>query len=318
MRMAVVDIGTVTTRLLVADVDGMLVKPLDRQMRITHLGEGLRETGVLSKAAMGRVRDALVTFRESIERFGAVETVTLATSAARDAQNADEFTAMLEELGYKLAIIPGAREAELSFLGAASSFPGPATLVVDIGGGSTEVTFGSIDSSGLDGTYVAPRIEALRSFDIGCRRMTDAYLKSDPPIAEETARLRADVREAMQPWFDALPQTPRAMVAVAGTATSVVSMFKHMDVYDPDEVHGTVVTAKDLAVLTDALSRRSLKELRHVAGLEPDRASVIVAGLIVLGCVLELSGLEAFTVSETDILCGALIDCAHRKDGEEA
>ena len=316
MRLAVVDIGTVTTRLLIADVFGMDVRPLDRRMVITQLGEGLRETGRLSQAAMNRVKDALVSFRADIERFDVTETVTLATSASRDAENSSDFKALLDELGFNLSIIPGSREAALSFTGAASSFPGPATLVVDIGGGSTEVTFGSItvqEADEVDGRtqYAAPEILALHSFDIGCRRMTDAYLASDPPTQEQLTALRTDVRSAMKPWFDALPEKPRRILAVAGTATSVVSMLKHMEVYDSEEVHGTTVSASELEDLTNRLAKLTVEELRHVVGLEPKRANVIVAGLPILSSVVELSGLGEFTVSETDIMDGALIVRAH-------
>ena len=308
MRMAAVDIGTVTTRLLIADVSGMDVVPLRREVVITQLGEGLQETGRLSDAAMGRVEEALIGFRKIMEGLGVDRATAIATSASRDAENAADFKAMLSRLGFDLAIIPGAREAQLSFLGAASQFPGKGLAVVDIGGGSTEITLGNLDVSSLPpGTVASPEILASHSFDIGCRRMTDIYLKADPPEEGEMDALRDAVRSEMGPFFENLPMAPSFMIAVAGTATSVVSMCKGMEVYDPEKVHGSVVSRAMLADVTERMCGLSLDQRRHVVGLDPGRAGIIVAGLAILGCVLDLSGLPSFTVSESDILQGILI-----------
>jgi len=141
--------------------------------------------------------------------------------------------------------------------------------------------------------------------------MTDAYLRSDPPSAAEMERLRYDVLAAMRPFFDSLPTSPARMLAVAGTATSVVSISKHMEAYDPDKVHGTVVSPAMLESVTTLLCNLTTEGRRHVTGLDPGRAGVIVAGLIILGCVFELADLPSFTVSESDILQGILLDAAH-------
>lgn len=306
-RLAAIDIGTVTTRLLIADVCGTEIVPVVRDMRITHLGEGFAETGSLSKSAMKRVFDAVASFQDEIGRRGVDKTIAIATSASRDAKNSSEFVEILAGSGLRLSVIPGSKEAELSFLGAASQFLGEDRLVVDIGGGSTEVVLGSaVEGEG----FVDVTLMASHSFDIGCRRMTDAFIRSDPPTSEEMEKLRTEVLSQMRPYFGSFKQMPQMMIAVAGTATTVVSVSKRMESYDSDEVHGTVVTRETLRGISEDLATQDLASRKKVIGLEPDRAGVIVAGMVTLECVLELSGLDSFTVSESDILQGILLDAA--------
>lgn len=310
-RYAAIDIGTVTCRMLVADVDakGGLVE-LDREYAITNLGEGVDASGVLRPEAMRRVVDAIARFQSILAAYETpgcpdVHVTAVATSAARDADNSEEFAALLREAGVELAVIPGEREAALSFSGASSGFGGERLLVVDIGGGSTEVVAGT---AGCDPAR-------SHSFDIGCRRVTEKFLASDPPSADELAAARLWIAEGMRPFFDALRAAgcaPQRLVAVAGTATTVVSVHERMTVYDTARVHKAVVTRPMLDGVFDELRRAPLAERRKIVGLDPGRAPVIVAGMVILQTVLDLAGFESFTVSETDILHGIVLSEAEK------
>ena len=296
-RYAAIDIGTVTCRMLVADVDeaGRLHE-LDREYTITNLGEGVDATGVLKPAAMQRVADAVARFLDVLRGFAtpehpAITTRAMATSAARDARNADEFEALMAGLGVTLSVIPGEREAALSFAGASCDFRGERLLVVDIGGGSTEVIAGRAGS----------RPDRSHSFNIGCRRVTEKFFAADPPGAGELERARAWVEEGMRPYFDELRGAgfaPERLVAVAGTDTS--------------RVHKAVITRPMLDGVADQLERVPLAQRERIVGLDPGRAPVIVAGMVILQTVLDLAGVDSFTVSESDILHGIILDEAAR------
>ena len=278
-RYAAIDIGTVTCRMLVADVDeaGRLHE-LDREYTITNLGEGVDATGVLKPAAMQRVADAVARFLDVLRGFAtpehpAITTRAMATSAARDARNADEFEALMAGLGVTLSVIPGEREAALSFAGASCDFRGERLLVVDIGGGSTEVIAGRAGS----------RPDRSHSFNIGCRRVTEKFFAADPPGAGELERARAWVEEGMRPYL-----------------------------YDTSRVHKAVITRPMLDGVADQLERVPLAQRERIVGLDPGRAPVIVAGMVILQTVLDLAGVDSFTVSESDILHGIILDEAAR------
>lgn len=307
-RYAAIDIGTVTCRMLVADIDeaGQLHE-LDREYTITNLGEDVDATGVLKPEAMQRVADAVAQFQQVLAGFEqpshSIEVTAMATSAARDAKNAAEFERVLAELGVELAVIPGAREAALSFAGASCDFAGEQLLVVDIGGGSTEVVAGR---AGCDP-------ERAHSFNIGCRRVTEKFLAADPPAADELAAARAWAEEGMRPFFDELRASGFVLdrlVAVAGTATTVVSIREQMRVYDTARVHKALVTRAELDEVGEQLRSVALPERQKIVGLDPGRAPVIVAGMVILQTVLDLAGVDSFTVSESDILHGIILDKA--------
>lgn len=309
-RFAAVDIGTVTCRLLVADVDEAGVHEVQRAHAITNLGEGVASSGVLLDAAMQRVFDQMERFKGIVEgcrdeAHPDIPVVAVATSAARDARNSDEFTAQLAARGIELSVIPGEREAELSFKGASSSFPREPLFVVDVGGGSTEVIAGTAGE--------APRFR--RSFDIGCRRVTELFLQADPPAPSELSRAHAWAVEAFAPFFAEIRASefaPRVMAAVAGTATSVVAMHLGLVRYDAERVHLTSIDRGVLDALTEKTAALTVARRREIPGLEPDRAPVIVAGLVILQAVLDAAGMDSFTVSETDILHGIVLDAASR------
>lgn len=304
-RYAAFDIGTVTCRMLIADVDAQgHLHECDREYAITNLGEGVDATGVLKPEAMQRVAQAITQFQAILATYNApdhpiVGTCAVATSAARDARNAAEFRTLIEATGVPLAVIPGKREAALSFAGASSDFAGE-IMVVDIGGGSTEVIVGA---AGSTPAYA-------HSFDIGCRRVTEKFLHSDPPTPEELQTARTWIIEGMQPYFEDLQSrgaAPECLVAVAGTATTVVAVRDRMEVYDTARVHKAVVSRAQLDAVTAQLLV-PLAQRRCVVGLDPGRAPVIVAGMLILQAVLDLAHMDAFTVSETDILHGIILD----------
>ncbi len=308
-RYAAIDIGTVTCRMLVADVDeeGKLHE-LRREYAITNLGEGVDATGVLKPEAMRRVADVVAHYREILRNDAPMDgseitVVAIATSASRDAANASEFVEMLADLGITLSVIPGEREATLSFSGASCDFTNENLLVVDIGGGSTEIIAGSGGGQPVH----------MRSFNIGCRRVTEKFLVADPPSVDALAQSRTWVEESMSPFFEELRVAgfvPQRLVAVAGTATSVVSVREHMKTYDTARVHKATVTSEQLDQAYDRLTALPLVERRCVVGLDPGRAPVIVAGLIILQVVLSLASVDSFTVSESDILQGIILSVA--------
>lgn len=308
-RYAAIDIGTVTCRMLVADVDERgILHELRREYAITNLGEGVDATGVLKPEAMRRVADVVGRYRRILDGCAPADgspltVVALATSASRDAENAAEFVSLLADEGVVLSVIPGEREAALSFAGASCDFTGEDLLVIDVGGGSTEIVAGRAGSAPV----------RSHSFNIGCRRMTEKFLAADPPTEVELDRARVWIAEGMTPYFKELRAegfAPQRLVAVAGTATSVVAVHERMETYDSSRVHKTVVTRSVLDKVYAQLAGVTLEERRRVVGLDPGRAPVIVAGLVILQVVLDLAGAESFTVSESDILHGIILDAA--------
>lgn len=307
-RYASIDIGTVTCRLLVADVgeDGR-VHELARGYRITNLGEGVAATGVLKPEAMLRVDAAIAEFLEVIAHYeqpkAPVAMRCVATSASRDAANAGEFSALLARRGVRLSVIPGEQEAALSFSGASGDFPGERILVVDIGGGSTEVVAGEASRRPL----------RARSFNVGCRRVTERFFADDPPTRDQIEAAETWIADEMGAYFEelrALGFAGARVVAVAGTATSVVSMRDKMETYDAARVHGAVVQAPELEALYRELAQMTCEQRKGVVGLDPGRAPVIVAGLAILRVVLCMAGAASFTASESDILQGVILSIA--------
>lgn len=308
-RYAAIDIGTVTCRMLVVDADESGLYELTREYVITNLGEGVDATGELKPEAIDRVVRAIDGFLEvrdslSTPDHPVIRTVAVATSAARDARNAADFAARLRERGIELSVIPGSREAALSFSGASIDFSGERLMVVDVGGGSTEVVMGM---GGVEPV-------CAHSFNVGCRRVTEKFLASDPPAPEELARARAWIRERMASWFADQAKEAASLervVAVAGTATTVVSIRDRMETYDSSRVHKARVSRQDLLEVYERLAALPLSARKKVVGLDPKRAPVMVAGLLILLEVLDFAGIDAFTVSETDILHGITLAVSH-------
>ena len=309
---AVIDIGTVTCRFLCVRIDAAgACEVLDRGYRICNLGVGVDATGHLREDAMDRVAAAVGEFvarRDAIaaayglpageDAVTAIPTACVATSASRDARNADEFRARIEAAGVHLSIIPGEREAALSFAGASADYPGLPVVVIDIGGGSTEVIAG--EGGG------APAF--ARSFNVGCRRITERFLHTDPPTAKELAAARAWAADIFAPYLASVPEDGFAgaqVVAVAGTATSVVSVELAMAAYDPSRVHGAWVSREVLRRMLDTFAGQTCEARAATQGLDPKRADVIVGGLLTLDVLLELLGAPGYAASEADLMHGA-------------
>ena len=284
---AVIDIGTNTTRLLVAEVEDGKVVELERRTTITSLGQGVDATGRLAQEAMDRVAEAIAAYREVIDRLGAERVVALATSAMRDSENGPEFRDFLKQrFGIDARTISGDEEARLTFLGATSERnDDDETVVIDIGGGSTEYVVGK---PGQDPSFHI-------STQMGSVRYTERYLDSDPPKPEELQQLAAAVRETV-------PDVSVGQgIAVAGTATSLAAID------GAEEVHGYRLPLATCERLVAMLAALPVEERREVKGLHPDRAPTIVAGAVILTESIRSIGLSEIEVSARDILHGAAL-----------
>ncbi|MDA3937597.1 MAG: Ppx/GppA phosphatase family protein [Actinomycetota bacterium] len=302
-RLAAIDIGTVTARLLIADVSSAGVRQIARSVDITHLGEGLHASGRLSESAMERVATCIARYAREMQDSGVEAFRAVATSASRDAGNGQEFLALLESRGVRPEIIAGQREAELSFAGAKSDDVGEGVLVNDIGGGSTEIVVGNVGTVGT-----APQIVASASLNVGSRRVTEMFMREDPPTTGEISAARSFIHQELTPYFQSLEAKPRRCISLAGTATTLSAIRQRMAVYDPESIHGSIVTAAALSETIVMLSGLDLSRRREVVGLHPDRASVIIAGALVLEVLMDLAGLDSTEISEHDILYGILLD----------
>ncbi len=308
MRVAVVDVGTNSTRLLVADVgdDGRLTE-LERRTRVTRLGDRLGETGVLGDEAMARVLGTVREYQRVIEEQGAERALAVLTSAVRDAANGEDFLARVRAAGDGLdaRVIAGDEEARLTFRGATSErAPGDATptLVIDVGGGSTELVVGNGDE-----------VSFHVSTQAGVVRHTERHLAGDPPTPTELRALADDVRET---YAQAVPgpvrSAPRTAIAVAGTATSLGAIDLDLERYSAELVHGHVVSLTACRRILERLAALPEARRREVRGLHPDRAPTIVAGVAMVIEAVELFGLDAIVVSDHDILRGAALELVHR------
>jgi exopolyphosphatase/guanosine-5'-triphosphate,3'-diphosphate pyrophosphatase len=303
-RVAAIDIGTVTTRLLLADTVGPEVREVLRRTLVTHLGEGLYATGALSTAGIARVTSAVAGFVRDIAERGATEVVAVATSAARDASNGEELLDAVAASGVRPRIITGPVEARLSFAGATCGLTGDGILVADLGGGSTELVLGSAGSC-EDGADV--HIRAVRSVDVGSRRVLDMFLHSDPPHRDELDAAASWVATQMEGFFGHMPERPRELITLAGTGTTLSAVRQRLAVYDPAKVHGSHLSGTEVTDLLADLAGMDLAARRGVVGMDPARADVIVAGALILQTIIALAGLDGTTVSEHDILYGLVL-----------
>jgi exopolyphosphatase/guanosine-5'-triphosphate,3'-diphosphate pyrophosphatase len=306
-RVAAIDCGTNSIRLLVADGGPVGLSDVHREMRIVRLGEGVDETGRLAPAAIERTRLALVDYAATIRSLGATEVRMVATSASRDAANADEFRAVVHQtLGVEPEVITGLAEAELSFVGAVASLPGIADplLLADIGGGSTELVLGSA---------VQAKVIAAHSMDVGCVRLTERHLHDDPPTEAQVQAALADLRAALQAATADVPVLQAAaFVGVAGTVTTIVALALDLPAYDPDAIHGSVVDYQQVAEVTDRLLRMRRAERAALPVMHPGRVDVIAGGALVLRTVMEFVGAHEVIASEHDILDGIALSLLAR------
>ncbi|HXF98367.1 MAG TPA: Ppx/GppA phosphatase family protein [Gaiellaceae bacterium] len=301
-RVAAVDLGTNSTRLLVADVEGEHLEEVVRRLTITRLGEGVDERRRLLPLPIARVRNCLSEYRREIERHGAKRTLAIATSAVRDAENGEAFLGEIEwSYGFATRLLDGREEAEMMLRGVAAGRElAPGTLVVDVGGGSTELVLSA------DG---APPESA--SVDVGCVRLTERFLRSDPPTPGELAAAAAYVRSLLPPY------EAQSAIGVAGTVTTLAALDLGLQAYDPERTHGHRISREAVERELERLAALPLAERRRVPGIEPERAPVIVAGLVVLREVLDAYGLAEIEASERDILHGAALAAAELPEPEE-
>ena len=302
-RIGVIDLGTNSSRLLVADVEGDELTELERRTSVTRLGEGLEASGRLSDAAIARVVQTVSGYRELLDLHSAETVVCVATSAMRDAQNGHELAEILRrDFRVDPRVISGDEEARLTFRGATSGrAPGGPALVIDIGGGSTEYVVG--------GPGDEPSFHT--STRMGSVRHTERHLHSDPPTDGELAALAEDVDRVLA--ADVPPDVRAGVghgIAVAGTATSLAAIDLELDPYDPERVHGHRLPRATCERLRDRLAALPLAERRDVTGLHPDRAPTIVAGATILARSLHAFRLNEVEVSEADILHGAALAAA--------
>ena len=295
MRVAAIDLGTNSTRLLVADVEDGRVDEVVRLLAITRLGEGVDERRLLQPGPVARVHRVLDGYRAEADVLGAKRVLAVATSAVRDAANGAEFLAELERrYGFATRLLDGREEAETTFRGVTSDRSlDRETLVVDIGGGSTELLVG-----GPAGVTFATSLQA------GCVRITERFLHHDPPLPGERAAAGADVRSLL-PALDV-----SAAIGVAGTVTTVAAIDLGLAEHDAERIHGHRISRAAVEGVTDELAALPLAARERVAGLEPARAPVIVGGLVVLREVMDRYGLAEIEASERDILHGAALAAA--------
>lgn len=296
-RVAVIDIGSNSTRLLVADVGGGRVRPVERRSTVTRLGRGVDLSGQLAVEAVEAACAAVGPYVATLEELGAEKVDAIATSAVRDATNGGAFVAELRErFALSARVLDGEEEARLTYLGATSeTSPTVPTLVIDIGGGSTELVIG-----------VGRNVEWHVSLQAGVVRHTERHIRRDPPTTMGLEALDADLHNLIA---TAAAKAPRAEagIAVAGTPTSLAAIELELEPYDPLRVHGHVLELRSIQRMLSRLAAAPLRQRTEITGLHPDRAPTIVAGVVTLVETMRAFGLDRITVSEHDILYGAAI-----------
>ncbi len=307
MRVGVVDLGTNSTRLLVAEVEDGSVRELDRRLVITRLGEAVDERRKLLPTALARVRNVLVDYRRAAESFGAERTLALATSAVRDADNGEAFLGEIEwSYGFDTRLLTGDEEALLTFRGVtAGRSLAERTLIVDVGGGSTELVLG--DAGG---------VRFRVSLDLGCVRLTERFLPGDPPNTDEVRACRDFVRALLEERVPDIVR-PGQAIGVAGTVTTLAALHLGLDEYDPDRIHGHRIPAGWIEDELVRLAARTVEELRREPAIEPDRAPVLVGGVVAVAETLAFFGLDELEASERDILHGGALAAAELPAREE-
>ncbi|MDX1890411.1 Ppx/GppA phosphatase family protein [Mycolicibacterium sp. 050158] len=311
-RVGAIDCGTNSIRLLIADVADGRLHDVHREMRIVRLGEGVDATGSFTEGALARTRGALVDYAALLAEHGVHTVRMVATSATRDAANRDEFFAMTAEVlgavvpGAVAEVITGTEEAELSFNGAVGELDSAAGpfVVVDLGGGSTEVVLGT--PAGVEASYSA---------NIGCVRLTERCLKSDPPTATEIADARAVVREGLAAALAAMPvERAKTWVGVAGTMTTLAALAMNLPAYDSAVIHLSRVAFDDLLKVCDGLLVMTRRQRAALGPMHEGRVDVIGGGAIVVEeLARELrarAGIDQLVVSEHDILDGIALSIA--------
>lgn len=329
MRVACIDIGTVTARLAVADVEAGRVVRLAKRSNICNLGEGVDATGALAQAAMERVFACARAYVDEARKAGAEAVCCTLTSAARDASNAWELGAALDSLGLDPLIIPGEVEGALTFLGVAQDFRDQKILVADNGGGSTELACGSLGSNG------AFDLGFVTSVDVGCRRVTEKFLSGSAlPSAADLAAAHEFAGAAFAPAAERLREmadeggdvadgkagdsSPKTLVVTGGTVTSLVAIAKELEPYDSRQVHLAGLSRQTVAELEECLAKLTVEQRAELPGLQAKRAPVMLGGAVAVAELMDRTGFDRLTVSESDLLFGLSLTAAATRAGADS
>jgi len=300
MRLASIDIGTNSIKLLVADVEGQqIVNILKEQPVITRLGQGVDKTHRLLPEAVDRTLKVIQYFKQEAELLGAQKVIAVATSAVRDARNRDVFIRkVVAETGLKPLVISGDEEAKLTFMGTCTDpeLRSKKLILVDVGGGSSEFIVGQNGE-----------IEDRFSVNTGCVRLTEEFISSDPIAPAELQQAVENAMSLLHSHLDRISMDKRSMVGVGGTITSLAAIHQKMETYDPDRIHRYVLQRDELNSILARLSRMKLEDRRKVPGLPPQRADVIVAGAAIFSAIMDMLNVQEITVSNRGIRYGVLL-----------
>lgn len=315
MLLAAIDIGTVTARLALAQVEDGRVIRMAKYTEIVNLGEGVDKTKRLLPEAIHRCVGCVSSYVDHARKEGAEAVVCTLTSAARDAENAPDLGMGLASLGLEPMIIPGEIEGALTFLGVSHDFENHRILVADSGGGSTELVVGTLAGQQLD-------INFVESVDLGCRRLTERFnLSADHPSAEDIDGAHQMAAQMMSEAIGRAQQqcaAPELLVGVGGTATSLIAIRDHLDPYDPSKVHLNHISIDEVSQIEGLLASKTLKEREDITGLQAKRAPVMLAGTILLAELMKNSGFKHLVVSESDLLFGLVVTAAAVHQGKQS
>ena len=328
MLLAAIDIGTVTARLALAQVEDGRVIRMAKYTEIVNLGEGVDKTKRLLPEAIHRCVGCVSSYVDHARKEGTEAVVCTLTSAARDAENAPDLGMGLASLGLEPMIIPGEIEGALTFLGVSHDFENHRILVADSGGGSTELVVGTLagqpaaQSAGqqLEGQQLD--INFVESVELGCRRLTERFnLSSDHPSAEDIDGAHTMAAKMMSGAIGRAQQqcaAPELLVGVGGTATSLIAIRDHLDPYDPSKVHLNHISLDEVLQIEGLLASKTLKEREDITGLQAKRAPVMLAGTILLAELMKNSGFKHLVVSESDLLFGLVVTAAAVYQGKQS
>ena len=328
MLLTAIDIGTVTARLALAQVEDGRVIRMAKYTEIVNLGEGVDKTKRLLPEAIHRCVGCVSSYVDHARKEGAEAVVCTLTSAARDAENAPDLGMGLASLGLEPMIIPGEIEGALTFLGVSHDFENHRILVADSGGGSTELVVGTLagqsaaQSAGqqLEGQQLD--INFVESVELGCRRLTERFnLSSDHPSAEDIDGAHTMAAKMMSGAIGRAQQqcaAPELLVGVGGTATSLIAIRDHLDPYDPSKVHLNHISLDEVLQIEGLLASKTLKEREDITGLQAKRAPVMLAGTILLAELMKNSGFKHLVVSESDLLFGLVVTAAAVHQGKQS
>ena len=312
-KVAAIDLGTVSSRLVLVQVEAGAIVESSKHTEITDLGEGVDATGRFCEAAVERVLAACRMFVDEARAFGAACICTTCTSAARDASNAALLLDGLRDLGLESQVIPGEVEARLTFFGVAHDFAGERIIVADSGGGSTELA---------TGVYAPERgvfaLEGTRSLDIGCRRVTERFFSALPPTDSELAAAGVWAGEQFGAYFEGLPvdfERAERLVAVGGTVTTLVALVHELEPYDSNFVHLRELSMEQISAAIERMSALDVAGIAALPGVQPKRAGVILAGAVVIRELMRAGGYKTLTVSENSLLAGMAATINETLDG---